>query len=124
MTPSISPLPTASNTPPISVAFSSETPDALAIPVANCLGSGIVGLTSSAFAGASSFTSTLPPNNPFTKSFMPVKILDMVSVIGWKKPLIESNKDFKVSSPNSPKVTKFNMPPKPETMASPKLPVS
>ena len=59
---------------------------------------GDTGLTSSAALGDASGTLTTPPNRPTTKSFIPPKKLEIVSVIGLKKSPIDANKVFKVSS--------------------------
>ena len=106
----------------MSAAFSSDSPADFAMPDANFDMSGILGLTFAISFGASS--STLIPNRPLKKSLIPLKMFDIVSVIGEKKFAIESNILLSVSSPNKPKVKNFNIPPRPATTASLKLPVS
>ena len=55
---------------------------------------------------------------------MPVNILEIMFVIGENKFDKESNKVLIVSSPKIPNVKKSNIPPRPEIIASLKLPVS
>ena len=68
--------------------------------------------------------STTPPNIPLKKFLKLVKIPEIVFVIGSKKLLILFQRLLNVSSPKRPNETKFNIPPRPDTTASEKLPVS
>ena len=85
---------------------------------------GICGSVFFATSVEESSTSTTPPNSFLTKFLMPLNTPEIVSVIGLKKLPKLSKRDLSVSSPNKPKDTKLNIPPKPETIASEKLPVS
>ena len=69
--------------PPRSAAFSSEASDAFAAPDANFAASGISGFTFAISFGP--LSSVLIPNKFLKKSFIPVKIFEIVSVMGERK---------------------------------------